>query len=233
MQPSPFKTKGKKKGSESQAVSRYLIKKALLNKAGRRCAHCYRKTVPVRLARVHKKSKQPKESDYILLCHDCIINRQEKRKQEKKRLWRRKTSRRKLTKGSFLNKIRKTVLERDNYACSWCGSKKGVGLGSLIPESKGGKRVIKNYVACCQKCRPSKGDKLPLNFIFEAISLDEYLHEELDEHLRVGGDPGRYVKIRFFLFSEISEFLHRLTNDPKIPSHTRTRAELLNVKLLN
>lgn len=232
MQPSPSITKGRKKGSQSQAVSPYLIKKALLDRHSGRCARCYRKTVPVRLSRVHKKSKQPKESDYILLCSECIGKRQKERKQQKKRLWRRKASRRKLTKGSFLNKIRKTVLERDNCTCSWCGSKKGVGLGSLIPESRGGKRVIDNYVACCQKCRPGKGSKLPLNFIFEAIDIDEFLHEQLDHALRVK-DPGKNISIRFRLFAEVSSFLHRLTNDDKIPSSTRTRAELLNVKLLS
>ncbi|MBA7716409.1 hypothetical protein ES703_125482 [subsurface metagenome] len=108
-----------------------------------------------------------------------------------------------------------------------------MGLGSLIPLSRGGKLEIDNYVCCCQHCRPSKGDKLPLEFIDETITVDEFLSGQLDEHLRVlSDDPGRFVKIRFFLFSEISEFLHRLTNDPEISSSTSTRAELLNIKLL-
>ena len=231
MQPSPFTKEHSLSRARSQVRSRYLIKKGLLDKAGGRCAHCYRKTVTVRLSRVHKKSKQPKESDYILLCHDCIIERQEKRKREKKRLWRTKPGKRKLTKGSWLNKIRQRVLERDKYTCSWCGSKKGVGLGPLIPESRGGKLEFNNYVTTCQYCRPSKGNKLPLEFIVEDIFIDEYLHEELDHALKVK-DPGKYVSVRFFLFAEVSSFLHRLTNDASIPSHTRTRAELLNVKLL-
>ena len=229
----PFTREDSRRQGKSQFPSRYLIKKTLLNKASRRCAHCYRKTVPVRLSRVHKNSRQPKESDYILLCHDCILARQERRKEQKKRLWRKKARRRKITKGSFLNKVRKKVLERDGYKCVWCNTDKNLGLGSVIPESRGGKRSIENYVACCQKCRPSKGNKLPLEFIAEAIFIDEYLHEELDEHLRVKADPGKCVQVRFYLVSEISEFLHRLTNDDKIPSATRTRAEILNIKLLS
>ena len=217
---------------KSQPLSRYLIKKALLNRAGGCCAHCYSKTVPVRLAQVKKKSKQPKESDYILLCHGCILARQERRKQEKKRLWRKKAAERKITRGGFWNRIRTKVFERDGYRCVWCNTKEHLGLGPLIPLSKGGKLMFDNYVTTCQKCRPAKGNKLPLEFIFEPIDIDEYLHEEFDEHLRVLNDPGKYVRIRFFLFSELSEFLHRLTNDVSIPSSTRTRAELLNVKLL-
>jgi len=211
---------------------RQCIKKDLLEKASGRCAHCYRKTVPVRLVRIRQKKGCVGNDGYILLCHDCIIKRQEKRKKEKKRLWRRKPGKRKLTKGSFLNKIRKQVLERDKYTCVWCCSKEKIGLGSLIPESRGGKRCIENYVACCQKCRPSKGNKLPLEFIAEAIFIDEYLHEELDHALRVK-DPGKYISIRFFLFAEVSSFLHRVTNDSSIPDSTRSRAELLNIKLLS
>lgn len=235
MQRSPFTKQDSRRKASSQVPTRYLIKKALLNRAGSRCAYCYRKTVPVRLARVHKNSRQPKESDYILLCHDCIIKRQEKKKEARKRLWRRKASSRKISKGGFWNRVRKKVLERDGYTCVWCGAKEKqkLGLGSLIPISRGGKLEFDNFVCTCQHCRPSKGNKLPLNFIFEAIDINEYLKGELDEHLRVGGDPGKYVKIRFYLLSEISEFLHRLTNDATIPSHTRTRAELLNVKLLS
>jgi len=172
---------------------------------------------------------------YILLCHDCIIERQERRKKEKKRLWDwipTKRKKRKISKTGFLNRIRKKVLERDDYTCVWCYSKKKVGLGSLIPESRGGKRCIENYVACCGHCRPSKGSMLPLEYLWRDIDIDEYLHQELDQALRVK-DPGKNVSIRFFLFAELSQFLHRLTNDNSIPSSTRTRAELLNIKLLN
>jgi len=235
MQPSPSTKEHSANEASSQVPSRYLIKKALLNRAGSGCAGCYRKTVPVRLSRVHKNSRQPKGSDYILLCHDCIITRQEKRKEEKKRLWKRKLAKRKITRGGFWNKIRQKVFERDKFRCVWCGTeeKQKLGLGPLIPLSRGGKLEFDNYVTTCQFCRPSKGKQLPLEFIFQSIELDEFLHEEFDQRLRVIGDPGKYVKIRLYLFSEVSEFLHRLTSDPKIPSATRSRAELLNIKLLS
>ncbi len=231
----PLIKQHKTEDHKSQFPTRKYIRKTLLEKAGNRCAHCFRKTVPVRLIRIHKKSKRPKQTDYILLCHDCIIKRQEKRKQAKKRFWICKSSKRikrKISKTGFLARIRKKVLQRDDYRCVWCNTDKKIGLGSLVPESRGGKRCIENYVACCQKCRPSKGNMLPLEYLWRDIDIDEYLHEQFDHALRVK-DPGKNISIRFFLFSEISSFLHRVTNDNGIPSHTRSRAELLNIKLLS
>jgi len=230
-----FTKEDSRKEGKSQLPTRKDIRKALLNKAGKRCAHCYRKTVPVRLVRIRQKKGSVGQDGYILLCHDCIIKRQEKRKKEKKRLWEwkpTKRAKRKISKTGFFNRIRKKVLERDHYRCVWCNTHKKIGLGSLIPESRGGKRCIENYVACCQKCRPSKGNMLPLEYLWRDIDVDEYLHEQFDHALRVK-DPGKNISIRFFLFSEISSFLHRLTNDNSIPSHTRSRAELLNIKLLS
>jgi len=221
------------KKARSQVLTCYLIKKALLDKAARRCAHCYRKTVPVRLARVRQKKGCLGQDGYILLCHDCIIERQEKRKEAKKRLWRRKASKRKISKPGFFNRIRKKVFDRDDHRCLWCNSKKNLGRGPLIPLSRGGKLIFDNYVTTCQRCRPSKGNKLPLEFITESIFIDEYLNEELDEHLRVLTPAGKYTTLKFYLFCEIPEFLNRLTNDDKIPSRTRSRAELLNIKLLS
>lgn len=233
MQPSPFTKQNTRKKARSQVLTRYLIKKVLVNRAGSRCAKCYRKTVPVRLARIQQKKGCLAEDGYCLLCHDCIKARQQQRKQARKRLWRRKASNCKITKGGFLNRVRNQVLERDNYTCVWCYSKEKIGLGPLIPESRGGKLEFNNYVTTCQKCRPSKGNKLPLEFIGEDIFIDEYLNEQLNEHLRLKSDPGKNTSIRFSLLAEISEFLHKLNSSKAIPDKVRIRAERLDIKLLS
>ncbi|GAI43532.1 unnamed protein product, partial [marine sediment metagenome] len=220
----PLTKEHRKETEKSQLPTRKAIKKALLQKGGRRCAHCYRKTVPVRLVRVWRKKESLKRDLYILLCHDCIIERQEKRKEEKKRFWRRKPSKRKISKTGFYNRIRKKVFERDDHRCLWCESQKNLGLGSLIPESRGGKLTFDNFVTACSHCRPSKGNMLPLDYLWKDIDVDEYLHEQFDHALRVQ-DPGKNITIRFFLFAEISNFLHRLTNNDKIPSRIRSKAE--------
>ncbi|MBA7478377.1 hypothetical protein ES707_13800 [subsurface metagenome] len=226
---SPFTKEDRKERHKSQARERYHIRKSLLERQGSRCSDCEHRA-KVKLSRQKKDSEQLEESQYILLCHSCLKKRQEKQK----RAYRPRSDTFKgKTPGGFWNFIRQRVFDRDGHKCVWCDSKEHLGLGPLIPLSRGGKLEIDNYVTTCEKCRPRKGRKLPLEFLFESIDIEEYLHEELDEHLRIlSDDPGRFVKIRFFLFSEISEFLHRLTNDEKISSHTRTRAEQLNIKLL-
>jgi len=228
----PFTKEDNRRKAKSQLPTRKAIKKALLDKAGRRCAHCYRKTVPVRLVRDWQKKGFLVSGSYILLCHDCIIKRQEKRKEDKKRLWRRKATNRKTSKTGFYNRIRKKIFERDDHKCVWCSTKQGIGLGSLVPLSKGGKLTFDNFVTACSHCRPSKGNMLSLDYLWKDIDLDEYLHEQFDHALKVQ-DPGKNITLRFFLFAEISNFLHRLTNDDKIPSRIRSRAELLNIKLLS
>ena len=91
------------------------------------------------------------------------------------------------SKASFLNSIRKLVYRRDQYKCLFCqvlGKPKnpgGLALTSLIPESKGGKVCFDNYVTCCASHRPSKSDKLPLNYIWEEITFKYWLDEQFEE----------------------------------------------------
>lgn len=229
MQPSPFTEEHTQERHNCQALSRYHIRKALLERQGSTCSDCGKKR-KLRLSRLHKNSSELKESDYILICHDCLKKRQEEQRREYRP---RSDTFRGKTKGGFWNFIRQRVFDRDEHKCVWCETKGHLGLGPLIPLSRGGRLEFDNYVTSCQHCRSAKGDKMPLEFIDEPIMVEAYLSRELDEHLRVKCDPGKSLEIRFFLFSEISEFLHRLTNDDKIPSATRTRAELLNVKLLS
>lgn len=229
---SPFTKEDTRQRENRQTQVRYRARKTLLEKHKGRCARCGR-SEGVRLARVRKGIKEAKETDYTLLCHQCILLRVKEAKEAKARAWKEKQATRQVTRTAFFYRIRKKVFERDGYECVWCGTTENLGLGPLIPESRGGRLEINNYVCTCQHCRPAKGDKLPLEFLVEPIMIDEYLKGELDHSLRVLDDPGKYVKIRFFLFSEISEFLHGLTVRKDLDDPTRSRAEQLNVKLLS
>jgi len=224
----PFTKEDTQQEEKSQSLQRYYIKKTLLERQKGRCSDCREKR-KLRLSRIHKNSSHLKESDYILICHLCLRKRQE----EQKRAYRpRSDIFSGKTKGGFWNFIRQKVFERDGHKCVWCNTKEHLGLGSLMPLSRGGRLEFDNYVTCCQKCRPSKGNKLPLEFIFEAIDLDEWLHDNFDHALRVKSDPGKNSSIRFGLLAEISEFLHKLTNNKSIPGKLRTKSERLNIKLL-
>ena len=62
--------------------------------------------------------------------------------------------------------LRKLVLERDNFTCTYCGSKEApFEADHVLPRSRGGLDVIENLVCACRRCNRSKKDK----------TLDEWL----------------------------------------------------------
>ena len=57
-------------------------------------------------------------------------------------------------------RLRKIVLERDNYTCKYCGSRKGpYEVDHVIPVTKGGTDDLKNLVASCRRCNRQKKNK--------------------------------------------------------------------------
>ena len=58
------------------------------------------------------------------------------------------------------NEIRKVVLRRDNYTCSYCGKKGGeLHVDHIHPVSKGGLDELNNLTTACRKCNIQKKDK--------------------------------------------------------------------------
>ncbi|MBA7491137.1 hypothetical protein ES702_01682 [subsurface metagenome] len=215
---------------------RYEIRKALLEKQGRKYADLYRcpgclERKKLRLLRVNKNHNPPGESDYTFLCEPCIKKRQEKKKKTK--LWSRgpgiKGGSPESKKIAFLASIRALVFERDGKACVWCGAKEKLGLGPLTPPSRGGKLCYDNYVVTCQECRGAKGSKLPLEYIWGEISLDYWLHEQLDDEPTA--TPGVTQRVNLHLIAEISQFLMRTATNEDIEGRIRNKAERLNIKL--
>jgi hypothetical protein len=133
----------------------------------------------------------------------------------------------------FFNSIRKQVYERDGYKCVFCEAlrerkKKGakLGLTSLIPEKRGGKREIDNYVTCCSIHRPDKGDKMPVEYIDDEIRVKVYLSEQLDDEPTAS--PGATMRVNLHLVAEIQQYLHREAAGGK---PDRSKAERLAIKL--
>ena len=64
-------------------------------------------------------------------------------------------------------KLRKQIMERDNYTCQICQKhmpdEVGLQIDRIIPISKGGKTVASNLRVLCNKCNGSKGAKLEDN----------------------------------------------------------------------
>ncbi len=221
---------------KGQALSGYKIKKALLDKLGRQYAGLYQcpgclERKKLRLYRVNKNGDNPSAADYILLCGSCREQRAEKRKEEKKanRKWRRRYVKGDgSSKQTFLNSIRDKVFERDGKECPYCGSTERLGLAPIRPESRGGERSLDNFSVCCAKCRPAKGKKLPLEFIWtndEALSY--WLSEQLEDE-PVVKNPGARASVNMHLVAEIQQYLHRIAAGGEID---RSKAERLSIKL--
>lgn len=60
----------------------------------------------------------------------------------------------------------KTIFERDNYTCTYCGAIGGKLEGDhIIPFSKGGSDELSNLTTSCRKCNRQKKDKTLSEFI--------------------------------------------------------------------
>jgi 5-methylcytosine-specific restriction endonuclease McrA len=61
------------------------------------------------------------------------------------------------TKTKIPETVRWEVMERDNFTCQICGSRKYLAIDHIIPEVKGGKIEISNLQTLCKSCNSRKG----------------------------------------------------------------------------
>jgi len=55
--------------------------------------------------------------------------------------------------------VRSIVMERDRYACIYCGSGKQLEADHILPLSRGGSNAFVNLATACRSCNLSKGSK--------------------------------------------------------------------------
>lgn len=53
---------------------------------------------------------------------------------------------------------KRTILNRDNYTCAYCGQY-GNTVDHIVPKAHGGQSTYINQVAACKKCNSKKADK--------------------------------------------------------------------------
>ncbi len=61
------------------------------------------------------------------------------------------------TKKIISSSLRWEVLQRDNFTCKHCGSRKHLEADHVIPESNGGETTMENLQTLCKKCNAKKG----------------------------------------------------------------------------
>jgi hypothetical protein len=57
--------------------------------------------------------------------------------------------------------VRSIVLERDGYACAYCGSAKNLHVDHIASVVRGGSNAFENLASSCAPCNLSKGQKHP------------------------------------------------------------------------
>jgi hypothetical protein len=77
-------------------------------------------------------------------------------------------------------KLRRDVMQRDNYTCKECGASPAISKGvfleidHIIPVSKGGGNEITNLQTLCDACNAGKGNQLPGNTSTDCESDDPW-----------------------------------------------------------
>ncbi len=64
-------------------------------------------------------------------------------------------------------KVRKKILERDDFTCAYCRGKAGT-IDHLLPWSQGGRTTMQNCVAACAECNGRRGN-LPVEAFIETL----------------------------------------------------------------
>lgn len=57
--------------------------------------------------------------------------------------------------------LRWEILERDNFTCQYCASRRFLSIDHIIPESQGGTLDKQNLVTACKSCNSIKGARTP------------------------------------------------------------------------
>lgn len=78
---------------------------------------------------------------------------------------------------------KKTILNRDNHTCVYCGGKnKGTTVDHVIPQSQGGLNSWNNLVAACMPCNSKKADKSLKEVGFKVPSIPPLEHANFRLH---------------------------------------------------
>ena len=91
---------------------------------------------------------------------------------------------------------RRRILERDGYACIYCGAsiadnpEVAFHVDHVIPLARGGTDAIGNLVTACHHCNTSKGDKM-----LDAMTQESILREVAKRNKEQGIDGGEHLHV--------------------------------------
>jgi 5-methylcytosine-specific restriction endonuclease McrA len=63
------------------------------------------------------------------------------------------------SRGAAWERLRKEILDRDNWICVYCGNEANT-ADHIVPKAAGGEDIAHNLVAACLKCNGTKRDNI-------------------------------------------------------------------------
>lgn len=91
-------------------------------------------------------------------------------------------------------RIRRRVLQRDNYHCVWCGREEKRRISYFIQKQAGGETSYHNLVTTCENCKRKRHYDTPSEFISK-LKLEELnVFEEVSMQIKVIRPNGKIIE---------------------------------------
>lgn len=68
--------------------------------------------------------------------------------------------------------MRDKVMQRDGFACAYCGATEHLEVDHVVPLSRGGANTERNLVIACRSCNAAKNAKHPVIFVGELQRIE-------------------------------------------------------------
>ena len=81
--------------------------------------------------------------------------------------------------------LRRTILEKQNYTCYFCGKKETKSLCHDLPKCRGGETELSNLVVCCITCRRQKEELTAIEYLDYTKLKVEDVFKEMTMFLRL------------------------------------------------
>ena len=85
-------------------------------------------------------------------------------------------------------KWRRSIKEKWNYECAYCGSEENLTLDHITPRSKGGSDRVTNVLCACHSCNHSKGHQMWSDWFLSQDFFDKEKLSKIIEWQKQIGD---------------------------------------------
>lgn len=92
-------------------------------------------------------------------------------------------------------RIRRRVLERDNYECVWCGEPEEHNVSHFIQKQAGGETSCYNLVTTCKNCKQKRHYDSPKEFISKLALKELDVFQEMEMRIKIIKYDGNEIEV--------------------------------------